>query len=202
MLKGGRTLIQIGGKTYEIIKQHRDGWNAEIFRERYSEVLDRYDYILGDWGYNQLRLKGFYRDGHPKAGKDTSLSSLTEYINEYCNFGCAYFVLQKTKEVAEPPKPANGEKAEKSEKSEKSSRGQGNHSKKDKQDKTAVSKAVPASAPTPEAPVVPVVQSTEATEAPTTAHPVEPSIEPVQPSPVEQHPTDIEVKPSEESSKS
>lgn len=200
MLKGGRTLIQIGGKTYEIIKQHRDGWNAEIFRERYSEVLDRYDYILGDWGYNQLRLKGFYRDGHPKAGKDTSLSSLTEYINEYCNFGCAYFVLQKTKEVAEPPKPANGEKAEKSEKSEKSSRGQGNHSKKDKQDKTAASKAVPASAPTPVAPVVPVVQPTE---APTTVNPVEPSIEPVQPSsPVEPHPTEVEVKPSEESSKS
>lgn len=200
MLKGGRTLIQIGGKTYEIIKQHRDGWNAEIFRERYSEVLDRYDYILGDWGYNQLRLKGFYRDGHPKAGKDTSLSSLTEYINEYCNFGCAYFVLQKTKEVAEPPKLANGEKAEKSEKSEKSSRGQGNHSKKDKQDKTAASKAVPASAPTPVAPVVPVVQPTE---VPTTVNPVEPSIEPVQPSsPVEPHPTEVEVKPSEESSKS
>ncbi len=199
MLKGGRTLIQIGGKTYEIIKQHRDGWNAEIFRERYSEVLDRYDYILGDWGYNQLRLKGFYRDGHPKAGKDTSLSSLTEYINEYCNFGCAYFVLQKTKEVAEPPKPANGEKAEKPEKSEKSSRGQGNHSKKDKQDKTAGSKAVPASAPTPVAPVVPVVQPTE---APTTISPVEPSIEPVQSSPVEPHPTEVEVKPSEESSKS
>lgn len=199
MLKGGRTLIQIGGKTYEIIKQHRDGWNAEIFRERYSEVLDRYDYILGDWGYNQLRLKGFYRDGHPKAGKDTSLSSLTEYINEYCNFGCAYFVLQKTKEVAEPPKPANGEKAEKPEKSEKSSRGQGNHSKKDKQDKTAASKAVPASAPTPVAPVIPVVQPTE---APTTISPVEPSIEPVQPSPVEPHPTEVEVKPSEESSKS
>ncbi len=195
MLKGGRTLIQIGGKTYEIIKQHRDGWNAEIFRERYSEVLDRYDYILGDWGYNQLRLKGFYRDGHPKAGKDTSLSSLTEYINEYCNFGCAYFVLQKTKEVAEPPKPANGEKAEKPEKSEKSSRGQGNHSKKDKQDKTAASKAVPASAPTPVAPVVPVVQPTEAL---TTISPVEP----IQPSPVEPHPTEVEVKPSEESSKS
>lgn len=199
MLKGGRTLIQIGGKTYEIIKEHRDGWNAEIFRERYSEVLDRYDYILGDWGYNQLRLKGFYRDGHPKAGKDTSLSSLTEYINEYCNFGCAYFVLQKTKEVAEPPKPANGEKAEKSEKSEKSSRGQGNHSKKDKQDKAA-SKAVPASAPVVPATPAPVV---ETVEVPVTEKLVEPSTEPVQPSSVESH-TEVEadVKPSEESSKS
>ena len=27
--------------------------------ERFSEVLARYDYIVGDWGYEQLRLRGF-----------------------------------------------------------------------------------------------------------------------------------------------
>ena len=124
-------MIQIGGKTYELIKEHRDGWNVEVFRDRYSEVLDRYDYILGDWGYNQLRLKGFYRDGHPKAGKDTSLSSLTEYINEYCNFGCAYFVLQKVKDTGNPPKSAAEE--DKAEKPDRPSRGHG--SRKERQDK-------------------------------------------------------------------
>ncbi|WP_082472355.1 YutD family protein [Paenibacillus bovis] len=124
-------MIQIGGKTYELIKEHRDGWNVEVFRDRYSEVLDRYDYILGDWGYNQLRLKGFYRDGHPKAGKDTSLSSLTEYINEYCNFGCAYFVLQKVKDTGNPPKSATEE--DKAEKPDRPSRGHG--SRKERQDK-------------------------------------------------------------------
>ena len=60
-------MIVIGNKSYEVLKDHRNGWNLEAFRERYSEVLDRYDYIVGDWGYNQLRLKGFYRDNHPKA---------------------------------------------------------------------------------------------------------------------------------------
>lgn len=81
---------------------HRSGWNPEAFRERYSEVLERYDYIVGDWGYNQLRLKGFYRDNHPKATKDSTYSTLSDYINEYCNFGCAYFVLHKTKEIKDP----------------------------------------------------------------------------------------------------
>lgn len=81
---------------------HRGGWNAEAFRERYSEVLERYDYIVGDWGYNQLRLKGLYKDNNPKATKDTSYSTLSDYINEYCNFGCAYFVLHKTKEIKDP----------------------------------------------------------------------------------------------------
>ncbi|WP_025720003.1 YutD family protein [Paenibacillus sp. 1-18] len=92
-------MFQIGGKNYEVLQDHKNGWNPEAFRDRYSEVLDRYDYIIGDWGYNQLRLKGFYRDGHPKANKDTSIVALDDYINEYCNFGCAYFVLQKSREV-------------------------------------------------------------------------------------------------------
>lgn len=82
---------------------HKEGWNPEGFRGRYSEVLDRYDYIVGDWGYSQLRLKGFYRDNHPKANRDTVISGLIDYINEYCNFGCAYFVLRKMKDAPKDP---------------------------------------------------------------------------------------------------
>ncbi|SEU20148.1 YutD family protein [Paenibacillus sp. NFR01] len=92
-------MIVIGGKGYELMLDHKDGWNPEAFRGRYSEVLDRYDYIIGDWGYSQLRLKGFFRDNHPKVNKDTAFSGMVDYINEYCNFGCAYFVLQKMKEL-------------------------------------------------------------------------------------------------------
>ncbi|OAX46567.1 YutD family protein [Paenibacillus sp. AD87] len=91
-------IVQIGGKNYEIVQNHKEGWNPEVFRDRYSEVLERYDYIIGDWGYSQLRLKGFYRDNHPKATKDSTISSMVDYINEYCNFGCAYFVLKKSKD--------------------------------------------------------------------------------------------------------
>lgn len=88
-------MIHIGGKSYEIVHEHRTAWNPEMFRDRYSEVLDRYDYIVGDWGYNQLRLKGFFKDNNPKSTKDSALSSVMDYINEYCNFGCAYFILEK-----------------------------------------------------------------------------------------------------------
>lgn len=94
-------MIHITGKTYELVTDHKNGWNAEAFRDRYSDVLDRYDYIIGDWGYNQLRLKGFFRENNPKVTKDSSISGLVDYINEYCNFGCAYFVLEKTKETKE-----------------------------------------------------------------------------------------------------
>lgn len=88
-------LIHIGGKSYELVHENRNGWNPEAFRNRFSEVLERYDFIIGDWGYNQLRLKGFFSDNHQKANKDCTFSGISDYINEYCNFGCAYFILEK-----------------------------------------------------------------------------------------------------------
>jgi uncharacterized protein YutD len=123
-------LIVIGGKGYELMLDHKDGWNPEAFRGRYSEVLDRYDYIIGDWGYSQLRLKGFFRDNHPKVNRDTAISGMVDYINEYCNFGCAYFVLHKLKEmpkegdfkdilIKEAPEPASADsQAEQTEQAE------------------------------------------------------------------------------------
>lgn len=88
-------MIQLGGKTYELIKDNRDGFNFEAFRERYSDVLGKFDYIVGDWGYNQLRLKGFFKDTNTRAAKESRFSFLEDYIYEYCNFGCAYFIVQK-----------------------------------------------------------------------------------------------------------
>lgn len=95
-------MIHIANKTYEVVVDHKNGWKPEAFRDRYSEVLERYDFIVGDWGYNQLRLRGFFKDSHPKATKDSSIATLQDYLNEYCNFGCAYFIIEKV-----PSKHAN-----------------------------------------------------------------------------------------------
>lgn len=92
----GDQVIQIGSNTYQLVKEHKNGWNPEAFRNRYSEVLDRYDYIVGDWGYNQLRLKGFYKEHNAKGNnKEASIAYLQDYLDEYCNFGCAYFIVEK-----------------------------------------------------------------------------------------------------------
>lgn len=88
-------MVCINNSCYELIEEHRDGFDEEAFRARFSDVLVRYDYIVGDWGYNQLRLKGFYDDHNPKATFDTKISTLKEYLYEYCNFGCAYIVMKK-----------------------------------------------------------------------------------------------------------
>lgn len=86
---------------YEIIKNVKDGFKQEDFIGRFTDILSKYDYILGDWGYGQLRLKGFYEDKNQKASFDTRISTLQDYLYEYCNFGCAYFVLKKVETVTE-----------------------------------------------------------------------------------------------------
>lgn len=88
-------MIEIQGKTYEIIENVKDGYQEERFNERYSDILSKYDFIVGDWGYEQLRLKGFYDDQNSKAAFDSKISTLDDYLYEYCNFGCAYFIIKK-----------------------------------------------------------------------------------------------------------
>ncbi|MFT8390513.1 MAG: YutD family protein [Sporolactobacillus sp.] len=89
------SIISIERQHYEIIENERGGWNEDAFLKRYSDVLSKFDYIVGDWGYQQLRLRGFYDEKNQKATYDTKISTLVDYLMEYCSFGCAYFVLKK-----------------------------------------------------------------------------------------------------------
>lgn len=90
-------LIRTQAGTYEVMEENRDGWNLEAFKERYSDILDKYDFIVGDWGYGQLRLRGFYTDLNRKVPFEQRIAALDEYLHEFCNFGCPYFVLRKVK---------------------------------------------------------------------------------------------------------
>lgn len=99
MSGGERKMITLEDVEYDLIKDFRNGFQEEALLERYSEILLKYDYILGDWGYGQLRLKGFFDDRNHKATYETKISTLEDYLYEYCNFGCAHFVLKKVGKV-------------------------------------------------------------------------------------------------------
>ncbi|SDJ62866.1 YutD family protein [Salimicrobium halophilum] len=88
-------MLELLGKKYEIIENYRDAVAEEDIESRISDIVSKYDYIVGDWGYGQLRLKGFYDDQNQKATFDTKISTLEDYLYEHCNFGCAYFVLKR-----------------------------------------------------------------------------------------------------------
>ncbi|WP_067841624.1 YutD family protein [Amphibacillus sediminis] len=88
-------MIQVEGLTYQVIEDYRNGFVEEAFTERFTDILAKYDFIVGDWGYEQLRLKGFYDDQNTKATFDTKASTIDDYLYEYCNFGCAYFIVKR-----------------------------------------------------------------------------------------------------------
>ncbi|PNZ67654.1 DUF1027 domain-containing protein [Staphylococcus croceilyticus] len=87
-------MIKVDQQYFELIEDYRDCFDEELFASRYSDILDKYDFVVGDFGYDQLRLKGFYKDSNKKAEISKRFSSIQDYILEYCNFGCPYFVVR------------------------------------------------------------------------------------------------------------
>lgn len=80
---------------YTIVENYREALDVDELNKRYSPVLEKYDYIVGDISDSKARLKGFYRSSYKKAPEELRISRLEDYLLEYCNFGCAYYVLQR-----------------------------------------------------------------------------------------------------------
>ena len=81
-------MIKVNQQYFELIEDYRECFDEELFASRYSDILDKYDFVVGDFGYDQLRLKGFYKDSNKKAEISKRFSTIQDYILEYCNFGC------------------------------------------------------------------------------------------------------------------
>lgn len=100
------THYRINQDIYELVKDYRESFDMSLFDERYSDILRKYDFIVGDMGYEQLRLKGFFHNHKKRTPVDQRIETLADYLYEYCNFGCAYFVLEKIQSEPEKKKKA------------------------------------------------------------------------------------------------
>ena len=87
-------LLKSDACQFTVLENHKDALDATRFGQRFSEIMLKYDYIVGDWSNDQLRLKGFYEDERSNTRKTDRISRLSEYLREYCAFGCAYFILK------------------------------------------------------------------------------------------------------------
>lgn len=90
--------LSIEGAKYKLQKNYQNAFDLAQFKERYTDLFEKFDYIVGDLGYDKLRLRGFYYDDTKGVPLDMRISSLEDYLIEYCNFGCAYFVLERQDE--------------------------------------------------------------------------------------------------------
>ena len=87
--------IEIDNNKYELIKDEREAFNEEEFRSRYTDYFKDYDYIVGDWAYGKLRLKGFCSKNNPNLTNINDFSIYKDYIKDHCAYECKYFVVEK-----------------------------------------------------------------------------------------------------------
>ena len=87
--------ITLDNNTYEIIKDYKNGYNKDEFEKKYTDFFKEYDYIVGDWAYGKLRLKGFFDNNNKKCKKINDISNLDDYLKQNCAFDCSYFVAKR-----------------------------------------------------------------------------------------------------------
>ena len=87
--------ITLEENNYEIINNYKNGYNKEELTNKYTDYFKNYDYIVGDWAYGKLRLKGFYDKKNKNCKEINNIENLDKYIKENCAFDCAYFVAKR-----------------------------------------------------------------------------------------------------------
>ncbi len=87
--------IKIEDNYYEIIENYKEGYNEDEFIKKCTDYFYEYDYIVGDWAYGKLRLKGFFDKSNKKCREINDFSNLDKYLSENCAFGCSYFVAKR-----------------------------------------------------------------------------------------------------------
>lgn len=105
-----KDVLRIDSETYrlekvdfKLVEDYREAFDLEMMEERYTSYLLKYDYIVGDIGYDKLRLRGFYDDHRKGVPLDMKISYLEDYLVEYCNFGCPYFVFERAEKKKNDP---------------------------------------------------------------------------------------------------
>ena len=88
-------MINIGDKNYELIENYRDCFEKQEFEELFTDYFYDFDYIIGDYAYNKLRLKGFYEDTNKKSKDFNKISNKDKYLKDNCAYSCRYFILKK-----------------------------------------------------------------------------------------------------------
>jgi len=92
-------------ENYTVIKEFRTEFNPEQFNEKIVHILLKYDFIVGDFADDHLRLKGFYRDKRRDVEANKKASKIEKYIHESCNYMCPHYVLEKIQTTPQHKKP-------------------------------------------------------------------------------------------------
>ena len=79
---------------YKITKG-KENFDYEEVKSLFTDYFKDYDYVLGDYSYGRIRLKGFYDSNNKKVRKLNDIKYLDNYIKDYCSPGARIFFLKK-----------------------------------------------------------------------------------------------------------
>ncbi len=91
--------ILLENQEYELIENYKDAFNESDIKEKYTDYFNDFDYILGDYSYNKLRLKGFCDKNNSRYNKINDYKEKSNYLKNLCAYECRYFVLKKVKKA-------------------------------------------------------------------------------------------------------
>lgn len=80
---------------YELVKEYKNAFNLDELNEKYTDYFEEFDYILGDYSYDKLRLKGFCNKKNKNLKDINDYENLDDYLKNYCSYDCGYFILEK-----------------------------------------------------------------------------------------------------------
>ena len=87
--------MEINNNNYELIKNFKDGFDLEEVKKCLTDYYESYDYIVGDWAYGKLRLKGFNDKKNKNFNKINDFNKVDDYMSNKCAYGCKHFILKK-----------------------------------------------------------------------------------------------------------
>ncbi len=90
--------LKLDGKKYLILENKNECLNLEELQGKYTDYFYDFDYILGDYAYNKLRLKGFCQKNNPRFNQINDINTKDNYLKELCAYNCNYFLIKKDKE--------------------------------------------------------------------------------------------------------
>ena len=88
--------VTINEKQYEILEDYNSAFDKEEVESKLTDFFDQYDYIVGDWAYGKLRLKGFCEKNNKIHNNINDYKNKDNYLKEHCAFGCKYFIMKKS----------------------------------------------------------------------------------------------------------
>ena len=80
---------------YELIKDYKNAFELTELEEKFTDYFNDFDYVLGDYSYDKLRLKGFNKKQNKNIKEWNNYEMIDDYLKNYCSYECRYFILEK-----------------------------------------------------------------------------------------------------------